>query len=238
MSLTREGIAYRVARDLPEGSYVNLGFGIPVLVAAYLPKDREIFLHSENGILGAGPQARPGSEDPDLMNAEKQYVGLVTGSSVFDHVLSFTMIRGGHLTHAVIGGIEVAANGDLANWRVPGQKVVPGVGGAMDLAFGVKNVYVAMNHVTNKGEPKIVARCRCPLTAPRCVKRIYTDMALIEVTPEGLVLREFAPGLDPSAVQARTGAPLRVAQDCTEMDIPGAFNGTALVGQKIEEPGI
>jgi 3-oxoacid CoA-transferase B subunit len=237
MTLTRDGIAYRVARDLPEGSYVNLGVGIPILVAAYLPQDREIFLHSENGILGTGPRASPGSEDPDLVNADKQYVRLLPGSSVFDHALSFAMIRGGHLTHVVIGAIEVAANGDLANWRVPGQKV-PGVGGAMDLAFGVPNVYVAMNHVTNKGEPKIVARCRCPLTAPRCVKRIYTDMALIEVTPEGLVLREFARGLDPSGVQARTGAPLRVAEDCREMDVPAAFNGVALVTPKITAPEV
>ena len=237
MNLTRDGIAYRVARDLPEGSYVNLGVGIPILVSAYLPKDREIFLHSENGILGAGPRAAPGSEDPDLVNADKQYVRLLPGSSVFDHALSFTMIRGGHLTHAVIGAIEVAANGDLANWRVPGQKV-PGVGGAMDLAFGVSNVFVAMNHVTNKGEPKIVARCRCPLTAPRCVRRIYTDMALIEVTAEGLLLRELAPGLDPAAVQERTGAPLRVAKDCREMEVPAVFNGVELVSRKVTEAGI
>lgn len=234
MSLTREGIAYRVARDLPEGSYVNLGVGIPILVAAFLPQDKEIFLHSENGILGAGPRVKPGAEDPDLVNADKQYVGLVTGASVFDHSLSFAMIRGGHLTHAVIGAIEVAANGDLANWRVPGQKV-PGVGGAMDLALGVANVYVAMNHVTNKGEPKIVPRCRCPLTAPHCVKRIYTDLALIEVTPEGLLLREFAPGLDPQAVQKRTGAPLKIAGDCREMQVPPSFNGVALMGPKSTE---
>ncbi len=231
MSLTREGIAYRVARDLPEGSYVNLGVGIPVLVAAFLPADKEIFLHSENGILGAGARVKPGAEDPDLVNADKQYVSLVTGASVFDHALSFTMIRGGHLTHAVIGAIEVAENGDLANWRVPGQKV-PGVGGAMDLAFGVANVFVAMNHVTNKGEPKIVPRCRCPLTAPGCVKRIYTDLALVEVRPEGLLLREFAPGLDPDAVQKHTGAPLCVAADCREMQIPASFNGVTLIAAK------
>ena len=230
MKLTRDGIAYRVAQDLPEGSYVNLGVGIPILVASFLPRDKEIFLHSENGILGAGPRAARGQEDPDLVNADKQYVGLVQGSSVFDHALSFTMIRGGHLTHAVIGAIEVAANGDLANWKVPGQKV-PGVGGAMDLAFGVPNVFVAMNHVTNKVEPKIVEQCRCPLTAPRCVKRIYTDMALIEVTPEGLVLREFAPGTGPDEVRQRTGAALRIAEDCREMTVPREANGIALIGQ-------
>ena len=227
MTLTRDGIAYRVARDLPDGGYVNLGVGIPILVTAYLPPDKEIFIHSENGILGVGPVSAPGTEDPDLVNASKQYVTLLPGSSVFDHALSFMMIRGGHITHAVIGAIEVAANGDLANWRVPGEKV-PGVGGAMDLAFGVRNLYVAMNHVTNKGAPKILVACTCPLTAPRCVRRIYTDMALIDVTPDGLVLREVVRGLDPAAVQAKTGAPLRVADDCTEMDVPAAFKGVQL----------
>src|SRR3990172_4738470 len=229
MTLTREGIAFRVARDLPEGSYVNLGVGIPILVSAFLPSDREIFLHSENGILGSGPRVKQGDEDPDLVNADKQYVRLVPGASVFDHALSFTMVRGGHLTHAVIGAIEVAANGDLANWHVPGQKV-PGVGGAMDIAFGIKNLYVAMTHVNNKGQAKIVSACTCPLTAPRCVKRIYTDMALIDVTPEGLVLREVAPGLDAKAVQAKTEAPLRVAGDCREMNVPAEFNGIKLSG--------
>ncbi len=228
MTLTRDGIAYRVACDLPDGSYVNLGIGIPSLVAAHLSPDKEIFFHSENGILGLGPMAAPGAEDPDLVNASKEYVTLVPGSSLFDHALSFAMIRGGHLSHAVIGAIEVAANGDLANWHVPGQKV-PGVGGAMDLAFGVQNLYVAMNHVTNKGQPKIVSKCSCPLTAPRCVKRIYTDMAVIDVTPGGLMLREVARGLDPAEVQAKTGAPLPVANDCREMDIPAARNGVQLI---------
>ena len=227
MTLTRDGIAYRVARDLPEGSYVNLGVGIPILVTAYLPPDKEIFIHSENGILGVGPMSAPGTEDPDFVNASKQYITLVPGASLFDHALSFTMIRGGHITHSVIGAIEVAANGDLANWRVPGEKV-PGVGGAMDLAFGVRNLYVAMNHVTNKGQPKILNKCTCPLTAPRCVRRIYTDMALIDVTPEGLVLREVARGLDAKAVQAKTEAPLRVASDCREMNVPAEFNGVKL----------
>ncbi len=227
MTLTRDGIAYRVARDLPEGSYVNLGVGIPIRVTAYLPPGKEIFIHSENGILGVGSISAPGTEDPDFVNASKQHVTVAPGASLFDHVLSFTMIRGGHITHSVIGAIEVAANGDLANWRVPGEKV-PGVGGAMDLAFGVRNLYVAMNHVTNKGEPKILNKCTCPLTAPRCVRRIYTDMALIEVTPEGLVLREVARGLDPAAVQAKTEAPLRVASDCREMNVPAEFNGIKL----------
>ncbi len=228
MTLTREGIAYRVACDLPEGSYVNLGIGIPSLVPAYLSPDKEIFIHSENGILGVGPMAAPGTEDPDVVDASKGYVTLVPGACVFDHVTSFTIIRGGHLTHAVIGAMEVAANGDLANWRMPGQKI-PGVGGAMDLAYSVKNLYVAMTHVSNKGEPKIVAKCTCPLTAPRCVRRIFTDIAVIDVEPEGLVLREAARGMDPAAVQAQTGAALRVAGDYREMDVPAAFNGIQLV---------
>jgi 3-oxoacid CoA-transferase B subunit len=228
MTLTREGIAYRVASDLPDGSYVNLGIGIPTLVPDFLAPDKDIFVHSENGILGVGPMAHPGEEDPDLVNATKEFVTLRPGATVFDHALSFTMIRGGHITHAVMGAIEVAANGDLANWSTPGENV-PGVGGAMDLAFGVRNLYIAMTHVTNKGAPKIVSACTLPLTAPRCVRRIYTDMALIDVTTEGLVLREVAPGLDPEMVQARTDARLRVAQDCKEMKIPKIINGVALI---------
>jgi len=227
MTLTREGIAYRVARDFVEGSYINLGVGIPSLIPAYLPPDREIFIHNENGVLGVGPLAAPGAEDPDLVSANKEYITLLPGASVFDHAISFGMIRGGHLTHAVMGAMEVAANGDMANWRVAGQKV-PGVGGAMDLAFGVQNVWIAMTHVTNKGEPKILTQCRCPLTAPRCVRRIFTDMAVIDVTPDGLMLREVARGLEPEAVQAKTGAPLRVADDCREMDVPAAFKGVPL----------
>lgn len=223
MSLTREGIAYRVALDLPEGSYVNLGIGIPTLVSGFIPVGREVFFHSENGILGMGPLAKPGHEDPDLVNAGKEYVTLLPGASVFDHPTSFSMIRGGHISYAVLGALEVAANGDMANWRTPGEKV-PGVGGAMDLAFGVRNVLITMTHVTSKGKPKILNKCSLPLTAPRCVKRIYTDMAVVDVTPDGLVLREFAPGLDAKAVQAKTEAPLRVAADCKEMNIPAAFH--------------
>lgn len=228
MALTREGIAYRVARDLTEGSYVNLGVGIPSLVPGFLPPDREIFIHNENGVLGVGPLAAPGKEDPDLVSANKEYITMLPGASVFDHAISFSMIRGGHLTHAVMGAMEVASNGDMANWRVPGQKV-PGVGGAMDLAFGVQNVWIAMTHVTNKGEPKILTQCTCPLTAPACVRRIFTDIAVIDVTPDGLMLREVAQGLKPEVVQARTGATLRIAEDCREMDIPDEFKGARLI---------
>lgn len=222
MSLTREGIAYRVAQELPEGSYVNLGIGIPTLVSGFIPSGKEIFFHSENGILGMGPLAEPGHEDPDLINAGKQYVTLLPGASLFDHPTSFSMIRGGHIDYAVLGALEVAANGDLANWRTPGEKV-PGVGGAMDLAFGVRNVIVTMTHVTNKGKPKILNKCSLPLTAPRCVKYIFTDMAMIDVTSDGLFLREFAPGLDPKTVQSYTEAALKIAPGCKEMDIPAKY---------------
>ncbi|HEX4075524.1 MAG TPA: 3-oxoacid CoA-transferase subunit B [Candidatus Acidoferrales bacterium] len=223
MSLTRNGIAYRVACDLPEGSYVNLGIGIPTLVSDYIPAGKDVFFHSENGILGMGKIAEPGKEDRDLINAGKQYVTLNPGASFFDHPTSFSMIRGGHIDYAVLGALEVAANGDLANWRTPGEKV-PGVGGAMDLAFGVRNVLVTMTHVTNKGKPKILSKCTLPLTAPRCAKRIYTDMAVIDVTPDGLVLREFAPGLDAKTVQSHTDAPLTVPSNCKEMDVPANFH--------------
>lgn len=228
MTLTREGIAYRVSRDLPRGSYVNLGIGIPTLLPNFLPREQEVLIHSENGILGVGPTAAPGTEDPDLVNATKEYVTLLPGGSVFDHALSFIMIRGGHLTHAVIGAIQVTEQGDLANWHVPGAKV-PGVGGAMDLAFSIKNVFVAMTHVTNKGEPKIVDKLSCPLTAPRCVRRIFTDMAVLDVTPDGLILREVAPGLDSDAVQAKTEVRLRIANDCCAMKMPDSINGMVLM---------
>jgi 3-oxoadipate CoA-transferase beta subunit len=220
--LSRHGIAYRVSLDLPEGSYVNLGIGIPNLIGDLLPPGKEVFFHSENGILGMGPAPAPGDEDIDLINAGKQYVTLRPGASFFDHPTSFTMIRGGHIDYCVLGAFQVAANGDLANWRTPGEKV-PGVGGAMDLAFGVGNIMVTMTHVDKKGRPKILNQCTLPLTAPGCVKHIYTDMALIDVTPEGLVLREVAPGLDPETVQSHTEAPLQIAADCREMDIPEQF---------------
>ena len=222
MGLTREGIAYRVAQELPDGSYVNLGIGIPTLISSFIGPDKEIFFHSENGILGMGPIAEPGHEDPDLINAGKQYVTLLPGASVFDHPTSFSMIRGGHIDYAVLGALEVAANGDLANWRTPGEKV-PGVGGAMDLAFGVRNVIVTMTHLTNKGKPKILNKCTLPLTAPRCVRYIFTDMAMIDVTSQGLFLREFAPGLDPKVIQSYTEAPLQIAPGCKEMDLPARF---------------
>ena len=196
-------------------------------MANYLDPQQQIFLHSENGILGVGPRPLRGQEDLDLISAGKGYCTLISGACLFDQSISFTMMRGGHLTHAVLGAIEVAANGDFANWRVPSQ-AVPGVGGAMDLAVGVPNIFVAMNHVTNKGRPKIVNRCTAPLTARQCVKRIFTDMAVIDVTRDGLLLREVLPGLGPDEIQKNTEAPLQVAADCREIDVPMTFEGIQL----------
>jgi 3-oxoacid CoA-transferase subunit B len=228
MMLTRDGIAWRIARDLEEGSYVNLGVGIPVLVSNYLDRGKEIFLHSENGILGVGPRPRREEVDLDLISAGKGFCTLALGAAIFDQQVSFAMMRGGHLTHAILGAIEVAENGDFANWRVPGE-AVPGVGGAMDLAVGAASIFVAMTHVTNKGKPKIVKTCSAPLTARGVVKRIYTDLAVVDVTPGGLVLREVLPGHDPAGIQAKTEAKLQVAADCREMKVPEtAPNGARL----------
>lgn len=228
MILTRDGIAWRIARDLHEGAYVNLGVGIPVLVSNYLDRTQEIFLHSENGILGVGPVPKGDDIDLDLISAGKGFCTLALGAAIFDQQISFAMMRGGHLTHAVLGAIEVAQNGDFANWKVPGE-AVPGVGGAMDLAVGAPNILIAMSHVTNKGKPKIVTACTAPLTARRCVKRIYTDIAIVDVTPDGLVLREVMPGNDPASVQVKTEAVLAVDPECREMDVPEtAANGRTL----------
>jgi 3-oxoacid CoA-transferase B subunit len=230
MILTRDGIAWRIAQDLKEGSYVNLGVGIPVLVANYLDPQLEIFLHSENGILGVGPKPKVADIDLDLISAGKGFCTLQLGASLFDQQTSFVMMRGGHLTHAVLGAIEVAENGDFANWKVPGE-AVPGVGGAMDLAVGSPNIIVAMSHLTNKGQPKVVKNCSAPLTAKACVKRIYTDMAIINVTPSGLVLEAFMPGFDPHSIQDKTDALLSVSPQCYEMVIPERVINGALLYQ-------
>ncbi len=228
MPLTREGIAYRVAHDLPDGSYVNLGVGIPSLVTRFIPPGRIILIHSENGILGAGPKAPPGEEDPDLVNANGDFVTLVPGASVFDHALSFAIIRGGHLTHAVLGALQVSSRGDLANWRVPGPRV-PGVGGAMDIAVGARQVWVATTHTTDRGEPKIVEECSYPLTAPRCVRRVYTDLAVLSIRDERLVLEEVAPDVTPDDVAARTAATLTVSPQLRVMEIPAEIDGIRLL---------
>ena len=206
--LDRKQMAARVARDIPEGAYVNLGIGLPTLVADYLPKGREIILHSENGILGVGPKPAPGEEDEDLMNAGKEPVTLLTGGAYFHHADSFAMIRGRHLDFAVLGAFQVSVAGDLANWHTGGADAIPAVGGAMDLATGAKKVFVMMEHVTKQGESKIVPACTYPITGLACVNRIYTDLAVIDVAPEGLVVIDMAPGLTLDELTEITGIPL------------------------------
>ncbi|MGC2520330.1 MAG: 3-oxoacid CoA-transferase subunit B [Burkholderiales bacterium] len=206
--LTREQIAQRIAQDIPEGAYVNLGIGMPTLVANHLPKDREIFLHSENGILGMGPAPAPGREDPDLINAGKEPVTLLTGGAYFHHTDSFAMMRGGHLDICVMGAFQVSAGGDLANWHTGTKDAIPAVGGAMDLAVGAKNVWVMMEHLTKSGESKIVERCTYPLTGIGVVKRIYTDLAVIDISPRGLAAGDLVAGLDFAELQRLTGLPL------------------------------
>ena len=205
---SREEIAARVARDIPEGAYVNLGIGLPTLIGNHLPKDRDVFLQSENGILGLGPAPEKGHEDEDLINAGKQPVTLLTGGAYFHHGDSFAMMRGGHLDICVLGAFQVSAEGDLANWHTGEPDAIPAVGGAMDLAIGARQVFIMMEHVTKAGEPKIVARCTYPLTAMHCVDRIYTDLAVIDVTDGGLTVREMVEGLEFDELQRMTGAPL------------------------------
>lgn len=189
--LDRHQIAARVARDIPNGAYVNLGIGLPTLVANHIPKDREIVLHSENGILGLGPKPAPGAEDEDLIDAGKAPATALPGAAYFHHADSFGMIRGGHIDICVLGAFQVAANGDIANWHTGEADAIPAVGGAMDLAAGAKQVFVTMEHLTKQGESKIVERCSYPLTGLRCVTRIYTDLAVIEVKADGLHLVEI-----------------------------------------------
>ncbi|CAN5433267.1 CoA transferase subunit B [soil metagenome] len=206
--LDRNQMAARVAKDIPEGSYVNLGIGLPTLVANHLPKEREIFLHSENGLLGMGPAPAAGEEDYDLINAGKQPVTLLAGGAYFHHADSFAMMRGGHLDICVLGAFQVSASGDLANWHTGGADAIPAVGGAMDLAIGAKKTFVMMEHLTKKGESKIVAACSYPLTGIGCVSRIYTDLAVIDVTPQGLKVVEIFNGLGFEELQKLSGVPL------------------------------
>ena len=206
---TREQMAARVARDIRNGAYVNLGIGLPTLVANHLPRDREIILHTENGLLGMGPAPEAGAEDPDLINAGKQPVTALPGASYFHHADSFAMMRGGHLDCCVLGAFQVSVAGDLANWHTGGKDAIPAVGGAMDLAIGAKSVYVMMEHLTKTGESKIVPSCTYPVTGLGCVNRIYTDLAVIDVTPAGLVVVDIVPDLPFAELARLTGVPLR-----------------------------
>jgi 3-oxoadipate CoA-transferase beta subunit len=204
---TREEMAQRAALDIPNGSYVNLGIGIPELIARFVPEGRELIYHTENGLLGMGPVGNDGGE-PELINAGKKRISAIPGAAYFHHADSFSMIRGGHLDICVLGAMQVAENGDLANWSTGAPDAIPAVGGAMDLVAGVKTIYVITQHVTKKGEPKLLEHCTFPLTGVGVVSRIYTDLAVIDVTGEGFKVFELAPGVDFETVQERTGATL------------------------------
>ncbi len=208
IGLTREAMAQRVALDIRNGAYVNLGIGIPELVAKYVPEGREVIYHTENGLLGMGPAPEPGEGDPELINAGKRQVTANPGAAFFHHADSFAMIRGGHIDLCVLGALQVAANGDLANWSTGAPDAIPAVGGAMDLVAGVKTIYVITQHCTKSGDPKLVAACSYPLTGLAVVDRIYTDLAVIDITERGFQLVELSPNVSFEYVRDRTGAPL------------------------------
>jgi len=210
---TREEMAQRLAQDIPNGSYVNLGIGIPELVARFVPEGRTLIYHTENGLLGMGPSPEAGKGDPELINAGKRHVTVNPGAAFFHHADSFAMIRGGHIDLCVLGAMQVSKAGDLANWSTGEPGAIPAVGGAMDLCAGVKSVFVITQHCTKTGDPKLVDACTYPLTGLGVINRIYTDLAVIDVTPEGFKLVELSPGVDFDYVQERTGAPLIPVSD-------------------------
>lgn len=209
--ITREELARKVASAIPPGSFVNLGIGLPTTVANHLPDDYGITLHSENGILGMGPAPEPGKEDPDLINAGKQLVTIKAGASFCHHADSFAMMRGGHLDYCVLGAFQVSVTGDLANWKTGEPDAIPAVGGAMDLAVGAKNIFIMMDLLTKNGESKIVEKCTYPLTGVGCVKRVFTDYAVFEITDSGVAVLEMAPGLTLEKLTEMVGVPLRAA---------------------------
>ncbi len=219
-SLTRRQIAWRAAQDIADGSYVNLGIGLPTLVADFIPADREIVFHSENGILGLGRAPALDEVDPDLINAGKGAASLLPGGSFFHHTDAFLMIRGGHVDLSLMGAFEVSAEGDLANWTTNDPHFAPGVGGAMDLAAGAREVRVLLEHTTKEGVPRLRNRCLYPLTAPRCVRRIYTNLAVVDVAPEGLLVREIVEGVRLSDLQDLTEPGLTLANDWRRLICP------------------
>ena len=218
--LNRKQIAWRVAQDIPEGAYVNLGIGAPEMVANYLPDDREVIIHSENGLLGMGPTPPPGEENPDLINAGKKPVTLLDGGSISHHTDSFAMIRGGHIDICVLGAFQVAQNGDLANWATLDNSRPPGVGGAMDLAVGAKDVFVITDHCTRDGQPKLLDQCSYPLTGTAVVTRVYSDYALIEVRDNSFIVREIVEGISADQLSDMTGTALTFADDCAVLKTP------------------
>jgi 3-oxoadipate CoA-transferase beta subunit len=213
-------MAWRAAQDIVDGSYVNLGIGIPEMVASFVPEGREVVYHTENGVLGFGPPPEPGREIRELINAGKKPVTLKPGASFFHHADSFAMIRGGHIDVCILGAMQVAQNGDLANWSTGAPGAVPAVGGAMDLVAGARQVRVITDHVTSGGEPKLFEHCSYPLTGRGVVERIYTNLAVLDVTADGFLLREVAPGVSVERIRELTAAPLRVDPACAEMEPP------------------
>jgi 3-oxoacid CoA-transferase subunit B len=223
MPLTKEQIAQRIAKELKDGYYVNLGIGIPTLVANYIPPGIKVVLQSENGLLGIGPFPEEGKEDPDLINAGKQTITTIAGSAFFDSAMSFGMIRAGKINLTVLGAMEVSENGDIANWKIPG-KMVKGMGGAMDLVASAKNIIVAMMHTNPKGESKLLSHCTLPLTGRRCVKKIVTDLAVVDVTPNGFKLLERAPGVSIDEIKLKTEGNLIIEGEISEMKFNTSVN--------------